>query len=119
MLYVKPFNVGELLRLLVYACYLSGGLYGIATLDQTGVVFGVASALLAVFGVSAAFACAFQVRVLESASLCIIAGAELTRLISHYMVTDAVHQLHASLLTEILLLIVVAASRIEGELSDG
>ena len=119
MLYVRPFNVGELLRLLVYACYLSGGLYGVATLDQTSVLFGVASALLALFGVSAAFACGFQARVLESASMCIIAGAELTRLISHYLAMDAVHQLHASLLTEILLLIVVAASLIEVEMSDG
>ena len=117
MVYVKPFNVGELLRLLVYAGYLSGGLYGVATLDQTGVVFGVASTLLAMFGVSAAFMCAFQVRVLEAASLCIIAGAELTRLISHYLATGAVHQLHASLLTETLLLIAVATSLIE--LSDG
>ena len=119
MLCVKPFNVGELLRLLVYACYLSGGLYGVFTLDQTGAVFGVASALLALLGVSAAFACAFQMRVLESASLCIIAGAELTRLISHYLATDAVQLLHASLLTEILLLVVVAASLIEVEMSDG
>ena len=119
MLYVKPFNVGELLRLLVYTCYLSGGLYGVATLDQTSVLFGVASALLALFGVSAAFACAFQLRVLESASLCIIAGAELARLITHYLATDAVHLPHASLLSEILLLIVVAASLIEVEMSDG
>ena len=118
MLCVKPFNVGELLRLLVYAGYLSGGLYGVFTLDQTGVVFGVASTFLSLFGVSAAFACAFQMRVLESASLCIIAGAELTRLIAHYLATDAVHLLHASLLTETLLLIVVAASLIEVELLD-
>ena len=119
MLCVKSFNVGELLRLLVYASYLSGGLYGVFTLDQTGVVFGVASTFLALSGVSAAFACAVQMRVLESASLCIIAGAELTRLIAHYLATDAVHLLHAGLLAEILLLIVVAASLIEVELSDG
>lgn len=118
MLCVKPFNVGELLRLLVYACYLSGGLYGVFTLDQTGVVFGVASTLLSLSGVTAAFACAFQMRVLESAALCIVAGAELTRLIAHYLVTGFVHQLHVSLLTETLLIIVVAASLIEVELLD-
>ena len=119
MLCVKPFNVGELLRLLVYACYLSGGLYGVFTLDQTGVVFGVASALLSLLGVAAAFACAFQLRAMESASLCAIAGVELARLIIHYLATDAVHLLHASLLVETLLLIVVAASLIEVEMSDG